>query len=83
MTESNVVQMVPQYRGIKDAEEAMTVLRNAIEQHDPVMIANRIGVNASCIYAIRCGRTKWPRHGTFFALIDVLGLEMTLRPRRV
>lgn len=68
--------------GVRDAEEAMIVVRNAIYEHgDPELLANRIGVSVSCIFAIRSGRTKWPRSHTFFGLLSALDLEMSLRQR--
>lgn len=82
MAQQNVVQMPPRYRGIKNAEDAMTVIRNAIYDHgDPELLANRIGVSVSCIFAIRSGRTKWPRAHTFFGLLSVLELEMVIKRR--
>ena len=73
----------PSYKGIKNAEDAMTVIRTAIYNHgDPEQLANYIGVSKSCIFAIRAGRTKWPRQTTFFALLNALDLEMVLRPRQ-
>lgn len=86
MSQTNVVQMVPTprvYHGIKDAEAAMTVIRNAVDGfNDDYLLARRIGVSQSCIYYIRTGRTKWPRHGTFFALLAVLDLELVIRARQ-
>jgi hypothetical protein len=82
MTSTNVVKMVPRsYAGIKDAEAAMTVIRNAMYGHDVQMMAIRCGVSASCIFAIRSGRTKWPRSTTFFSLLYYLDLEMIIQPR--
>lgn len=81
-TDKNVIKMPSRYRGIKNAEDAMTVIRNAIYEHgDAELLANRIGVSVSCIFAIRAGRTKWPRSHTFFGLLAVLDLEMIIRRR--
>jgi hypothetical protein len=82
MIQSNVTQMVRRtYKGVRDADEAMAVVRNAMYGHELDILSTRVGVSQSCLYAIRAGRTKWPRHGTFFALIDALDLEMVLRHR--
>lgn len=81
-TTTNVVKLQPRYKGVNNAEDAMTVIRNAIYEHgDPELLANRVGVSASCIFAIRAGRTKWPRPHTFFGLLSALDLEMIIRRR--
>lgn len=42
MTKSNVLQMAPRsYAGIKNAEDAMTVIRNAMYGHDVTIMASR------------------------------------------
>lgn len=79
---SNVVAIPRRhYDGVRDADEAMSVVRSHMYGHDPELLAKRVGVSKSCIWAIRSGRTKWPRSGTFFALLIVLDLEMVIRPR--
>lgn len=81
MAQNNVVPMTRTYRGIKDAEAAMNVIRHAMYPHDPEDLARKCAVSKSCIYAIRSGRTKWPRHSTFFQLLYVLDLQMIIAPR--
>lgn len=81
MSQSNVVKMERRYHGVHDAEAAMTVVRNAMEPHDVKWIAMKCAVSTGCIYAIKNGKTKWPRATTFFQLLYVLDLEMVIRPR--
>ncbi len=81
-TSGVVVSLKRRYEGIRDAEAAMTVIRNAMYGHDAELLAKRIGRSLSCVHAIRSGRTKWPHHYTFFALLVVLDLEMIIRPRQ-
>lgn len=69
------------YAGVRDAEAAMDIIRDRLYGKDLSTLCKRVGVSQSCLYSIRAGRTKWPRHGTFFALLDVLDLEMIIRPR--
>ena len=80
---TNVVKIKTkrEYAGVRDAEEAMQVVRNAMYPYDVVELARRVDVSKSCIWAIRSGRTKWPRPATFFMLLHVLDLEMIIRPR--
>lgn len=61
-----------------DRETLMGLVQRDLWSWDLEMLANRIGVSKSALYAIRAGRTKWPRHGTLFALIHVLGYELWL-----
>ena len=83
MSLSNVVHLPERkYDEIKNADEAMSVLRRAMYEYHYKELADHIGVSASCIMSIRSGRTKWPRSHTFFALVKALGLEMHLVPAR-
>lgn len=82
MNATNVVPLKRGYKGIRDGEAAMTIIRNEIYGKDPVTLAAKVGVSESCIYAIRAGRTKWPRPTTFFQLLYVLDLEMIIRSRQ-
>lgn len=66
---------------LKNAEDAMTVLRNEMYGFDMTLLAVRVGVTPSCLFAIRRGKTKWPRAHTFFGLISVLGLELYLQKK--
>lgn len=57
----------------------MDALRDALYQHDDIeRLSNRIGVHKSTLWAIRSGRTKWPRHTTMLTLIHALGFELWL-----
>lgn len=69
------------YKGITSAEGAMDVVRRHMYGHDHKELASRCGVSVSCIFAIRSGRTKWPRATTFFMLLYVLDLELLVQPR--
>jgi hypothetical protein len=81
MTAANVIRMRMRSVGITNAEDAMTLIRDRLYGQDLELLSVRVGVSVSCLYAIRGGRTKWPRHATFFSLIDVLGLELILRSK--
>jgi DNA-binding Xre family transcriptional regulator len=56
----------------------MEELRLAMHKKELALLAIRTGVSKSCLYAIRRGKTKWPRGETFFALCHVLGYEVAL-----
>lgn len=63
---------------VKDREALMGVVQRDLYVWDLEMLANRVGVSKSTLYAIRSGRTKWPRHATLLTLIHVLGYELWL-----
>jgi hypothetical protein len=80
---TNIVQFVlnKEKRAVKvsDREALMDALRDALyAEEDIERLANRIGVHKSTLFAIRSGRTKWPRHTTMLTLIHVLGFELWL-----
>lgn len=83
---SNVVkledQRKPSYTRIKNGEAAMTELRKRMYGEDLHTMANYVGVSVSCLYAIRAGRTKWPRETTIFCLMEALDLEMYFRSKK-
>lgn len=58
--------------------DVMNVLRLRMYEHDVADLCEHMGVSKSCVYAIRSGRTKWPRGKTLFALMDALRIEMRL-----
>lgn len=62
----------------RNAEKAMSFLRQEMYKYDYKELAKEVGVSTSCIMAIRSGRTKWPRHTTFFGLLTALDLDMLL-----
>lgn len=69
----------PSYtRKLKNSEQVMNTIRWEMYHHYPIDLAHGTGKSVACIYAIRSGRTAWPRGDTFFALIDYLGLRMRL-----
>lgn len=70
--------MATQVVNIKDRAALMDVLRRDLYNQDLETLSIRIGVSASCLYSIRSGRTKWPRHTTLLTLIHVLGYELWL-----
>jgi hypothetical protein len=63
------------------AEEAMNVIRDELYYHQPKDVARYTGLALGTIYAIRSGRTLWPRPHTFFTLIRFLDLEMYLKKK--
>lgn len=63
---------------VDDREALMNAIRDELYQRDLELVANRIGVHKSTLFAIRSGRTKWPRHTTMLMLIHVLGFELWL-----
>ena len=68
---------------IQTREDMMLIIQREIEHHgEPKLLAIRVGVSASCIYAIKNGKTKWPRYTTFASLMDVLPIRLELRSYR-
>lgn len=64
---------------VTNREALMDALRHELyAQEDLERLANRIGVHKSTLFAIRSGRTKWPRHTTMLTLIHALGFELWL-----
>ena len=69
----------PRYmRKLEGAGDAMQKLRYAMHGIPPRQIAEDIGVSVSTIYAVKSGRTKWPRPATFFGLVEYFGFELVL-----
>lgn len=56
----------------------MDVIRMELYEYHPEDVAESIGKSLACIYAIRRGKTRWPRWDTFFALCEYLGIEVRL-----
>lgn len=63
---------------VTDRGALMEVLRRDLYSWDLVALANRVGVSKSALYAIRSGRTRWPRQETLLTLVHVLGYELWL-----
>ena len=66
---------------LANAEAAMQVIRDEMYLHDIHAMSRSIDVSVTALYAVRAGRTSWPRPKTFFGLINYLGLEMHLVKR--
>lgn len=63
-----------------DTAEALTVrLRREMYHYDPKDLAEAAGVTVGTIYAIRSGRTKWPRGTTLFPILRAMGYVLVLR----
>lgn len=67
---------------IADTKRAqiMDVVRHALYDYgdlDPLAI--KIGRSHTCLYAIRRGKTRWPRWDTLLSLLPHLGLELTVQ----
>lgn len=61
--------------------EVMQVVRDALYRHGNLeSLAKGIGRSPRCLYAIRCGYTRWPRWETLFALLEPLDLKMLIVP---
>lgn len=61
-------------------EEMMNLMRDALYDFgDMELLSNRTGLSMGTLYAIRRGKTKWPRWTTFETLMEPLGLRLELR----
>jgi hypothetical protein len=60
---------------ITSGGQIMDAVRDALDGEPVATLSKRIGISDSTIYAIRRGKTKWPRDYTLFALMLDLGLE--------
>lgn len=63
-------------------EDVMEDIRWRMHDFDAADIAALAGVSRSCIYAIRRGKTKWPRGTTLFPLLRALDIELVLVDRK-
>lgn len=63
---------------IANSDQAMSVIRDAMFEHDIHLLSIRTGVSKSALYSIQRGKTKWPRGDTLFPLCVVLGLQFHL-----
>lgn len=66
---------------LRNAESVMNTLRDRMHGMHYRDLAEKVGVSASTIMAVRSGRTKWPRPNTFFSLLDVLHLDLMIVDR--
>ena len=62
----------------KNGEALMDAIRAHMYDDAPQAIADGINKSLACVYAIRSGRTKWPRDDTIWALLDFFGLELDI-----
>lgn len=64
-------------------KEIMDVVRDELyASGDLKPIAEGLGLSVGTLYAIRSGRTQWPRHTTLFSLLPALGLGLYVRKIR-
>ena len=56
--------------------EVMNLIRMEIYSVHTKTFAEACGVSTGCIYAIRRGKTKWPRGMTLFSILTELGYEI-------
>jgi transcriptional regulator with XRE-family HTH domain len=61
---------------ITSGEQIMDAVRDELDGEPVATLAVRTGLSKSTIYAIRRGKTRWPRDYTLFALTYDLGLEV-------
>lgn len=73
-----VVALRHKSQRITVAADAMNIMRLKMYNWHPKDLADECDVSVSCIYAIRNGKTKWPRPHTFFALLEALDLHMLI-----
>jgi DNA-binding phage protein len=76
---SNVINFKSQTKN-QTAHEFMSLVRDALYEYgDMKRLSNHTDISVNCLYAIRSGRTKWPRWTTLQLMMKPLGLELTLR----
>lgn len=66
----------------EDRKEIMDHIRTRLYGLDSIelyTIAARIRRTPRCLYAIRCGQTRWPRWDTLFELLPRIGLRLSVR----
>jgi predicted transcriptional regulator len=59
-------------------DDVMNQIRIRMYGYDIHDIAEIAGVSKACIYAIRRGKTLWPRGSTFFGILKALELAFVL-----
>lgn len=66
----------------KHTIEFLYEVRMETYQWDVEELMHQTGLSRATIYSFRSGRTKFPRPGTLFAILDALGWELVLmRPQ--
>lgn len=86
MAQTNVIN-IEERRGRRPkayqiSDDVMNEIRLRLYEWSPKDAAEACGVSLGCIYAIRRGTTKWPRPHTFFAILELVDVEMRLYDRR-
>lgn len=69
-------------KGYRLTDEVMMDLRLRMYEFDAKDLADITGLSTGCLYAIRRGKTKWPRGTTLFLLLDALQIDFYLVDRR-
>jgi transcriptional regulator with XRE-family HTH domain len=67
---------------IANGEEIMSMVRDALHNVRIYELSKRVGLSQSTIYAIRRGKTRWPRDYTLFAITYDLGMEIVVKKRK-
>ena len=63
---------------INKAEDLIDVVQHELQQSEISykLIARRIGLSESTLYALASGRTKWPRPVTLFTVLEFFGYQL-------
>lgn len=67
---------------VTSGSELMGIVRDAMSGEDVRQMARLTQVSPTALYAIRRGKTKWPRDYTLFALGVALDLEIQVKRRK-
>ena len=59
-------------------EDVMNRIRRRMYLYDASDLADIAGVSARTIYAVRSGRSKWPRGTTLFPILEAIGFDLVL-----
>lgn len=61
-----------------DPSLLMNIVRDRMHDWDVKALSIRSGLSTAALYALRSGRTRWPRDTSLRALLPLLGLELRL-----
>lgn len=64
---------------IADSQRAMYLVRRRMDAYEIARLSELTGLSKACLYAIRNGKTRWPRPHSIFTLLSVLGMEMYIK----
>ena len=67
---------------INSGADLMAVVRDAMHTESVRSLARDAGVSPSALYAIRRGKTRWPRDYTLFALTTLTGIRIHVTRRK-